>query len=564
MAALCALAASAANAGDPAGAFSAKWLRRDRVVVGTAGDLPEGFFVYSLGKAVTEGRKTYIVGLPGIRRSPLRLFDPAVVVGTEVDYEVAHIDISDDGRWLLYSCTAAPADEPDQPISGKGRRLVLCRLDGAARLVVPTRRDGPEALVLSGFYRRSPYGSEIFYSSRNATIRAVRVDWTVRPPRIGDDRILCDGIAWDGDDAMAVSGNHLHGRLGELSRYVTIPDGGKGTAGPDHLWRFTGNSRFGCAVTMSHDGRLAISNPTQLARVDRYPVPGRCFPIWHRGFVVLPFKEAHEPPMDIADYYFTQAVSANWVMHAMRPGNHDYSEWHATNRNEYVIGREISRKPTAYGCWMIHWPTNTWTRVTDRDTLALGPAAFLAGAAASRPATTRQAGPGAGSRPARLLVRATLVQAGPLPTPRSISPYKQALVYNVYRVEEVLRGRLEGRTVLVGHWAVRDGKTAPGARRREGKAYELAIEPLDLHPRLKEIPALDRTGEPDLPVYYDLGDAAPVRADSSSSSRPGGKPRIGPLAGGGVSRRSWGSGGQGRPRRACRDWRPPPRRPGAR
>ena len=178
--------------------------------------------------------------------------------------------MSDDGAWLLCSCAAQPSESPQEKPSGRGRRLILARTDGSCRVEVPTDKDGPESLLPSGFYRQSPYGSEIFYSCSNSRVLARAVDVSGSPPRFGAERVICAGIAWDGDDAMAVSGSHLHGRLGELSRYVTIPDGGTGTAGPDNLWRFTGKSKFGCAVTLSHDGRLAISNPTHLEKVAGY------------------------------------------------------------------------------------------------------------------------------------------------------------------------------------------------------------------------------------------------------------------------------------------------------
>lgn len=488
-----------------AAADSPPWLKRDKAPVGNARDLPDGFLVYSLGRTQTSGKKSFIAHLPGVYRSGLREHQESPVPGTENDHEVAHINISDDGAWLLFSSTPRPSAQPEQPISGEGRRLVLCRVNGTVRVEVPVRHEGAQSLLLSGFYRRSPLGSEIFYSRDNATIVAVKVDGSDGRPKFGPERTLCAGIAWDNDDSMAVSGSHLHGRLGELSRYVTIPDGGKGVAGPDHLWRFTGKTKFGCAATLSHDGALAISNPTQLEKVDRYPSPGQIFPIWHRGFVVLPFKEDREPPLDIADYYFQHAISANWVMAAMRPGNHDYSQWHATNDREYVIGREISRKPDAFGCWMVHWPTNTWTRLTPPEKMTLGPAAHFHRAPAGKgSAGDPSAVPVSGIAPAaptRILVDGRLIRAFAVPTPNSIAPYRQALAFNVYRIERVVEGQLDARRVVIGHWAVRDGRMCNGAERKEEATYRMALAPLASIPKLNLLPRSDMPDDPDLPVY---------------------------------------------------------------
>jgi hypothetical protein len=460
---------------------------------------------YIRGERVTEGKKVFHRKLPGVYRSPIREHRPERIEGTDQDFEILHLDVWDDGNWLVYSCTDGPSERPEETPSGRGRRLVLAKTDGSSRVRVPTGNDGPESLLLSGIYRRSPHGSEIFYSESNSRILARTVDLSVAPPRFGEERVVCTGIAWDGDDAMAVSGSHLHGRLGELSRYVTIPDGGRGTAGPDDLWRFTGRSKFGCAVTLSHDGRLAVSNPTQLETVARYPPPNSVFPIWHRGFVVLPFKESAAPPMDIADYYFTETISANWVFPAMRPGNHDFSEWYVTNHREYVVGREISRPP-AYGCWLVHWPTNTWTRLTPTETVVLGPAAHLKGAPVPSPADTTSGLSRAPAPVPRLTVLATLVRASTVPTPRSIAPYKDALVLNVYQVERVLEGTLAGGEVLVGHWAVRNGKAMRDAERSAGQRYRMTIEPLETHPNLRKHTRYDVSCDPDLPVYLDLSE----------------------------------------------------------
>lgn len=136
-----------------AAADSPPWLKRDKVLVGNARDLPDGFVVYSLGRTETSGKKSFIAHLPGVYRSGLREHQELPVPGTENDHEVAHIDISDDGAWLLFSSTPRPSAQPEQPMSGEGRRLVLCRVDGTARQEVPVTGEGAPSLLLSGWLK---------------------------------------------------------------------------------------------------------------------------------------------------------------------------------------------------------------------------------------------------------------------------------------------------------------------------------------------------------------------------------------------------------------------------
>lgn len=101
----------------------------------------------------------------------------------------------------------------------------------------------------------------------------------------------------------------------------------------------------------------------------------------------------------------------------------------------------------------------------------------------------------------RLLGR--LVEATPLPTPESIDTYRRALVDYTYDVVNVKSGRYQQPRMVVLHWAVLDGKPAPGVPRKVGDTYELLVEKTENHPQLRSERTESGTSEFDLPLYYD-------------------------------------------------------------
>jgi hypothetical protein len=382
--------------------------------MGKPADAPDGWFVYCQGLPCFDAQKRmYYQSVPGVFRSALRTFAPSVIPSTEQDYQVQHIDITEDGQWLCYSAVALT---PEQVRTGETgtRKLYMCRATGGGRVEVPVTRGDENALLLSGVVRRSPYVSEVFYLRATREIVAVRVDLTKTPPTFGATRVLATGIEFDARDTMAVSGNHMQVRIGELARSITIPDGGKGIATAKNLWKYTGVCKWGCSVTMSWDGLLTVNNPTHLGeytdaqlRVLRArgiewthdngvnPDPRTCFQTEHEGFVVLPFKEDTMPPLSVTDYYFGEAVSCNWVAPELRgrgTRRNDFSDWCFSNSRDYVIGTERGPDAPIYGAWLVHWPTNTWTLLTSPDTHAMGSAVYLTDPPAPAPIAWRKVG----------------------------------------------------------------------------------------------------------------------------------------------------------------------------
>lgn len=120
---------------------------------------------------------------------------------------------------------------------------------------------------------------------------------------------------------------------------------------------------------------------------------------------------------------------------------------------------------------------------------------------AARSPAAPAAGPGASSL--RLVLDVRLVQAGAIPPPRSIAPYRQALVVNRYEVVTVVSGTYTAREILIAQWAIRDGRVVESARKTPGTVFRLTVEPYDAHAEL-EGERLIMSEESPLPLYYDI------------------------------------------------------------
>jgi hypothetical protein len=112
--------------------------------------------------------------------------------------------------------------------------------------------------------------------------------------------------------------------------------------------------------------------------------------------------------------------------------------------------------------------------------------------------------PAAQAQPGRLVVNVRLTRSGPLPTPESILPYRNALVVSDYAIVNVLQGTYVEPRILIAQWAIRDGRVLSGARKSAGAAFTLTLERYDAHPEL-EGERLITESESTLPVYYDIG-----------------------------------------------------------
>jgi hypothetical protein len=105
----------------------------------------------------------------------------------------------------------------------------------------------------------------------------------------------------------------------------------------------------------------------------------------------------------------------------------------------------------------------------------------------------------------RLIVNAELVELCPVPEPRSIAPYRRALVVQQYEVKTVLSGKYDHDRMQVAHWAILDGEPIHGLPEKAGTCYHLVVERFDDHPELEPERLVMDTQEFDTPLFYDVG-----------------------------------------------------------
>ena len=104
-----------------------------------------------------------------------------------------------------------------------------------------------------------------------------------------------------------------------------------------------------------------------------------------------------------------------------------------------------------------------------------------------------------------VVVEVRLATVGSIPTPRSIAPYRNALVVNVYDVVKVVEGDYRTPRILVAQWAIRDARVLDEARQRTaGAVSRLTLERYDAHPELEGERVIAGSNLPDLPLYYDV------------------------------------------------------------
>ena len=132
-----------------------------------------------------------------------------------------------------------------------------------------------------------------------------------------------------------------------------------------------------------------------------------------------------------------------------------------------------------------------------RPSGSIGPAT-----AAGRAATGAAAGQAAAGR---LVVDVRLRKPGTIPAPKSILPYRHALVVNEYEILKVVQGTAAERTIHIAQWAIRDGRELAGARKSAGATFTLTVERYDAHSELEGERLISDGATSGLPLYYDVG-----------------------------------------------------------
>jgi hypothetical protein len=332
-------------------------------IVGAQANLPNGFVVYGLRSG------------NGVYKSSLRQFAQTLIPNTGSD-RATYPALSADGAWLVYAAQTS---------------LYVIGVDGAHRTKVPTVTISGLNGFFCGIYRQSPKGTEIFYRETSTRLRAIAITWGANGPSFGADRLIgqfSSPILWN----AGVATNHIFTRVDPRTQFATIPDGGNGTAGDNTLWQFTGAVDQGCEETISFDGRITCHNPGFVNQTEC--IPNEVGGMRHKGFVLLPFKENTDPPLDWTAFMMNNSISVNWCPVEYRIGSLndiDFGEWNYTNDTSYVVGSLKGALATVKGAWLVHWPSNTWILLTGASANVAYPAVYIAGAVGvSRPAMTRR------------------------------------------------------------------------------------------------------------------------------------------------------------------------------
>lgn len=370
------------------------YTHKDDVVEGSPSSLPSGWCVFAKDHQ------------SGLYKSNIGSFSESLVPNTDGE-KPRSIDISDDGQWIVY------IDESDQNSGAP----YLIKVDGSGKTTVPaqvisgtwkTAHGEPKNI---GFLRQSPKGTELFYIDYYfkgvSRMRAIQVDLSGAVPQFGTDRIIAEifdssGTAPDtayfwphgGTQVNCVVKDQIFAYLIQIhdgvealrNGFITIPDGGNGTAGPTDIFQWANDTYrpaaannaddtwWGCAQTMSHKGRYCLANSGYIG--------SSCVPnkrdtsidkMDHKGFYITRFIRSNELPIPIDDQIDNEAygVSINWCPVRLRHGSWDdvdFNYWNFSNSSSYVIGTLSGNLIDSLGetnsLWVVHWATNTWTKIT--------------------------------------------------------------------------------------------------------------------------------------------------------------------------------------------------------
>ena len=474
----------------------------------------------------------------GLAVSPIHPYEPRLIPGTE---GAGYVDISDDGRWILYSDREA---------------TYLIRPDGSGKTVVPVTPRAAHArkkhrTLPVVFYHHSPLGDEIAFIASGREIKSIRVDLSGSTPTFGATRAVVDFTGIEGepgkpfkldfnDDSeqrFTVAANHVflnvNGWAGSATHHmITIPDGGKGTAtGRQHIFDRAKSPKWECGSAMSHCGRIVAQNPGAKIQ-DDFPneTAGG-----HKETVVYPFYEADQPTLEVArDLYTRNALAICWVPKDMRGEDTkaDFHHWYFSNDPAYIIGtnqgqRGMKGKVEDFknlGIYLLHWPTGTYYRISDDKTRAHYMACHfyrdetrsqiqlppLAGTAGKNGTSSKDSAPGA--LPA-LVVEVTARELSSVPAKEDLGVYKHVTRFIRYEVDRVVEGKLDGRSIVIGHWSVRDREFTEAAKYREGQRLRITCQTLSDQDEVTMARTIDDIEDLDLPRYW----ASDVRPLGKSS-----------------------------------------------
>ena len=339
------------------------YTHKNDATIGQQSNLPAGFFVYSY--EYNPANTVY-----GLHISDIRNFSSSLIptTGNEVPRS---IKISDDGKWILYA-------------NGNNNAFVIS-VDGSRKYQVPL--SGAQVNMVD-FYRNGPNGTEICYTTTDTVrqeIYAIQVKLD-SVPTFGAIRTIADitgSFRIEPYYPISVAKDQILGAFSLLSQgvyvlrmgFLTIPDGGRGMAQPQDMYKWAneiGQQVWGCNSTMSFDGSLCLYIPGTAGMGGMGGAMATCIPPEHRGFVVTPFRRETDPAVTIDDHIDKYGLSINWCPSQYNFGTWDQMNihaWNFGNNNDLVIGAQTGTLTPVKCIWMVNWKSNVWTQLTPPDSI---------------------------------------------------------------------------------------------------------------------------------------------------------------------------------------------------
>ena len=102
-------------------------------------------------------------------------------------------------------------------------------------------------------------------------------------------------------------------------------------------------------------------------------------------------------------------------------------------------------------------------------------------------------------RDRRVMLRVTVTNLTPTPTPEAIAPYRHALIAFEYRIDELVAGEFAtltpGNLIRVARWGILGGKQTTVKDAKIGESHYLLLEPFEDRPELSEQYTVDKLPE---------------------------------------------------------------------
>ncbi|MAW10891.1 MAG: hypothetical protein CMO54_03470 [Verrucomicrobiales bacterium] len=101
-------------------------------------------------------------------------------------------------------------------------------------------------------------------------------------------------------------------------------------------------------------------------------------------------------------------------------------------------------------------------------------------------------------------LKGLLVEKSAVPRIGQIGPYRRAMVYNCYKLDEVSRNILGSSHCAIAHWCILDNQYVSGFPKKVGQNYELLVEPFSDNPQIKRERQFNDLSRFDLKLFYDV------------------------------------------------------------